>query len=83
MYALVERYYELAFTALPNVETINRVRQVVNDLKHRKGLIDRRRPEDRLRPILDRHDLGSNQAKADIKGTWGFLEALWGTINTK
>jgi len=65
--------FGVSLRELPEAGTVDRVRELANSFKHRKG---RKRFEDMER-VPDHRDLDFDQARADVDAVQRFLEALW------
>lgn len=74
---LIEGYHRLRLRDIRGANTVERLREVVNDLKHRKGRVDTRRRSDAHLPVLSEHQLEIEKAGEAIVATGEFLTELW------
>lgn len=79
---LIETYYQVGIQSLSKSGSVQEIRRVANDLKHRRGRVDRRPQALNLANPLEKHKLSADKAGRAILDTQAFLEDLWESTGT-
>jgi hypothetical protein len=81
IHKLIEDYYNINISSLPEYEQVHFIRKSINAFKHRKGYKDFRKEKDSF--IGDKFILNREIAFQAIKSTMIFLRALWEVAGNK
>jgi len=76
---LIKKKYGVDVRDLEGAQVVFRVREIVNNFKHRDGVVDFRKTEDPLRNMLrfERHRVDIEEAYDALDGAYRFIRALW------
>jgi len=79
--AMIRQHYNVDPSQLERWSAIHRIRSVANDLKHRKGQVDRR-PERHNVGSFENHELTLEGARGAIADTELYFDTLWDATET-
>ena len=80
---LIEKYYEIKIDDLPEGETVQNIRNIVNAFKHKKGLKDFRKITTHQNTLFEVYKPDIDFAYDAIEKVRIFIKALWSATNNK